>query len=204
MVMSISKTCLNKGLQPRYGKWKNLTAANAAGDDQMNRIRSPFFIGKGLSVQFRSGKFRPGGEPELLQNGENPVCIGTAGGTGNDGGTNGNCLSVGYSKLAAAFYAVSDGVSQIQLHTGTGVKFVLHDHIPLQFHAPGNDMLPVKADSGCFQLCEQIGVIQNAVFDDLRAAVPEDILRKVSSYFTPQLWQVRVMPLPSVFPSAPQ
>ena len=73
---------------------------------------------------------------------------------------------------------MADGVAKIQLHPGTGVEFVLHDHIPLQLYASGDDRFPVKIQAFFFQMGEKLGVVKNAILDDLGAAVPEDIHRK--------------------------
>ena len=70
---------------------------------------------------------------------------------------------------------MTDGVPQIQLHPGTGVKFVLHDHVPLQFHAAGDDRFPVKGKPLFFQMGKQLWVVQHAVLDNLGAAVSENV-----------------------------
>ena len=80
--------------------------------------------------------------------------------------------------MAVGFHAVAYGVAQVQLHTFSGVEFVLHDHIPLQLHAPGDDGFPGEVGAGGFKPSEEGMIIENGVFDDLGAAVPEGVFRQ--------------------------
>ena len=57
--------------------------------------------------------------------------IGAGGCPADDGHTDGDGLAVGDGKMALCLHAVTDGVTQIQLHPRAGVEFVLHDHVPL-------------------------------------------------------------------------
>ena len=110
----------------------------------------------------------------MCQYRQNPGSIGTAAGTADNGNADGDGFSVGQCEIALCFHAVADGVAQIQLHPGSGVEFVLHDHVPLQLHAAGDHIFPVKIQTVPLQMGEKGGIVQNAVLDYLGTAVPED------------------------------
>ena len=97
-------------------------------------------------------------------------------GTADNGRTNGNCLAVGDGKLAFCLYAVANSVPKVQLHPGTGVKFVLGNDIPLQLHTPADDLFPVEGNAGASEIIKKVPVIENAIFDDLSAAVSENFI----------------------------
>ena len=73
---------------------------------------------------------------------------------------------------------MADGVAKVQLHPFAPVKFVGNDHVALMLHAPGNDSIPVKRKPLFHEMGKQLRIVKNAVLDDLRAAVPENILRQ--------------------------
>ena len=84
---------------------------------------------------------------------------------------------MGDGKVAVGFNPVPDCVAQIQLLSGSGVKFVFHDHVALEFHAAGDNAFPVEVKAGLSQAAEQSIIIQDTIFDDLGAAVPVDVFR---------------------------
>ena len=73
---------------------------------------------------------------------------------------------------------MTDSVAEIQLHAQSGIEFIRCNNIALQLHTTGDDGFTVKVDTGFTQGIEQGFVIQDSVFDDLSASVPENVFRK--------------------------
>ena len=65
-------------------------------------------------------------------------------GTADNCHANGNGFSMGDCKPAVGFHTVTDGVSQIQLHSEPPVKLVFHDYITFQFYTTADDIKFVK------------------------------------------------------------
>ena len=130
----------------------NGAVADAPGDDQPDGIAGTLLVGKGIVVNVLDAFARGDGKAELLQNCQNPGGIRAAAGSADNGHADGHGLSVGQGEVASGFHPVADGVPQVQLHPGAGVEFVLHDHIPLQLYASGDDRFPVKIQAFFFQM----------------------------------------------------
>ena len=82
---------------------------------------------------------------------------------------------MGEGELTEGFCGVAEGVAQIQQIPSAPVEFVGYHDVPLVANTGGDDLLPVKAQSGADQLHKQGLVKEDGGFDDLGAAVPEDI-----------------------------
>lgn len=78
--------------------------------------------------------------------------------------------------MTFCLYAVANSVPKVQLHPGTGVKFVLGNDIPLQLHTSADDLFPVKGNAGASEIIKKVPVVENAIFDDLSAAVSKNFI----------------------------
>ena len=150
IVISISKTSSNKGLNLGDFHGGDTAVPNPEWDDQIDMTAASFFVRQGTVKQRLCIIDRLRGETKAFDSAKDPIpdiytaiffcCCGPC----YNAHTDGNGLSVGNGKVAFGFHTVTDGVSEIQLHPVAGVEFVFHDYIALQLHTTGNDGFPGK------------------------------------------------------------